>query len=98
MTKQITGARAIDDFKIEVEFDGVEKRLFDITPFLDKGIFRELRDPAYFRTVRLIHGGIAWPNDQDLSADTLYLRSAPAQASAGIQNDGLIPSSASPTS
>jgi hypothetical protein len=43
-----------------------------VTPWLD-----ELRDPEYFRQVRVIEGGwgVEWPNEQDFSCDTLYLNS-----------------------
>lgn len=41
--------------------------------YIGKGIFKELRDKRYFRKVRIIAGGIEWPNEQDLSVDTIYL-------------------------
>ena len=44
---------------------------FDVSPWLEMGIFRELKDRDYFRQVRITYGGIAWPNEQDLSADTI---------------------------
>ncbi len=44
---------------------------FDVSPWLDMGIFRELKDHDYFRQVRITFGGIAWPNEQDFSADTI---------------------------
>jgi len=44
---------------------------FDVSPWLEMGIFRELKDYDYFRKVRITFGGIAWPNEQDFSADTI---------------------------
>ncbi len=82
MTTKLMAVRAIDGHCLEVTFDSGETRLFDATPYLNRGIFAELQDPEYFKAVRLIHGGVAWPNEQDLSADTLYLRSQPVQSSA----------------
>ncbi len=40
----------------------------------NKGIFKELKDESYFKKVRIVWGGIEWPHEQDLSADTLYYR------------------------
>ncbi len=56
-------------------FANGERRCFDVTPYLDKGIFQELRNPAYFRRVRAVSGYVTWPHDQDFSWDTLYLES-----------------------
>ena len=61
-------------------FANGERRRFDVTPYLDKGIFRELRNPAYFRRVRAVSGYVTWPHDQDFSWDTLYLESVPVIA------------------
>lgn len=77
MTPKIARVKAQADCKLLVEFENGEARLFDVAPLLDKGVFSELRDPAYFESVRVIFGGIEWPNEQDLSADTLYLRGVP---------------------
>jgi len=39
--------------------------------------FRQLKDEEYFRTVRVSLASIEWKNGQDLSPDTLYLKSEP---------------------
>ncbi|MBF0132661.1 MAG: DUF2442 domain-containing protein [Magnetococcales bacterium] len=64
-------------------FANGERRRFDVSPYLDKGIFRELRDPIYFRRVRVVSGYVTWPHDQDFSWDTLYLESVPVDGPAG---------------
>ncbi|MBF0159612.1 MAG: DUF2442 domain-containing protein [Magnetococcales bacterium] len=58
-------------------FTNGEQRCFDVSPYLNKGIFKELTNSAYFRSVRAVSGFIVWPNGQDFSPDTLYLRSVP---------------------
>lgn len=56
-----------------------ERRLFDMTPFLDTGIFRELKDPAYFcrAYVDTENGTVAWPHGQDLNPNRFYDESTP---------------------
>ena len=54
------------------KFKNGETRIFNMIPYLDKNLFRELKDVRYFKKVRVIWGGIEWPHKQDLSADTLY--------------------------
>ena len=63
------------DRRLLLEFDNGETRLFDLTPYLDKGVFRALRDSAEFAQARGVDGLIEWPGEIDLSYDTLYLRS-----------------------
>jgi len=58
-----------------LEFDNGEMRLFDLTPWLDKGVFRTLRDSPDFSQARVVDGSVEWPGEIDLSYDTLYLRS-----------------------
>lgn len=54
-------------------------RVFDVTPYLDRGVFRELRDETYFRRVRLDRqfGTVEWPNGQDFDPAALYAYSQP---------------------
>ncbi len=54
MTPKITHVKACPDHKLHVGFESGEARLFDVTPYLDKGVFRELRDEAYFQRVRSV--------------------------------------------
>jgi Protein of unknown function (DUF2442) len=58
-----------------LEFDNGETRRFDLTPWLDKGVFRALRDSADFAQARVVDGSVEWPGEIDLSFDTLYVRS-----------------------
>jgi hypothetical protein len=46
--------------------------VFDVKPYLSKGVFKELKKSSYFKKVRVVWGGIQWPHEQDLSAETLY--------------------------
>ncbi len=79
-TVRVTGVRALEDYHLELTFTTGETRLFDARPYLDKGIFVELRDPSCFRSVRLAFGSIAWPHEQDFGPESLYAESKPAPA------------------
>ena len=67
------------DFTLILVFDNGEQRIFDVKPYLDKGVFRELKNPQFFNSVRPFLGSIQWKNGQDLCPDTLYLDSIPVQ-------------------
>ena len=59
-------------FRLKLTFTNGETGLFDCSRMLDTGIFRELRDEAYFRQVRVEAGTVVWPHEQDICPDTLY--------------------------
>ena len=75
MTHKITKVTPREDFTLLLLFDSGEQKLFDVSLYLDKGIFKELHDLNYFRQVKPFFGGVSWPHEQDFSADTRYLES-----------------------
>jgi hypothetical protein len=63
------------DYTLTIVFANGEVRLFDVKPYLDKGIFQELRDKGLFNSVKPFLGSVQWQNGQDFCPDTLYLES-----------------------
>jgi len=78
MNLDIIEVRPLDGHILRLIFHGGEVRDMDMRPYLDLGIFGELRDDAYFRQAYVEFGSVEWPGGQGLSYDTLYLESAPA--------------------
>ncbi len=64
-----------DDYTLSILFDNNEKRIFDVKPYLDKGIFNQLKDRRIFNSVKPFLGSIQWVNGLDFCPDTLYLES-----------------------
>ena len=73
--KQVTAVKANEDFTLELEFGDGKRRRFDTKPYLDKGIFKQLRDLEYFKKVSVVYGTVQWQNEQDFAPETLYLES-----------------------
>lgn len=73
MSPSVVSVQPTDDYKLIVSFDNSDIKLFDVSPYLDKGIFQELKDVSYFKRVSVAFGSVEWPNEQDFSYDTLYL-------------------------
>ena len=61
------------EYKLKLVFTNNEQGIYDCSPLLDFGVFRELRDVAYFNKVMVCDGTVAWPHDQDICPDTLYI-------------------------
>jgi len=62
---------ANSDYTLSVELSDGRSGTFDVKPYLDKGVFRKLKDKNYFKQVKPLFCGIIWPDEQDLSADTI---------------------------
>ena len=77
MNPRVEAVRANADYTLVLLFTNGEVRLFDVKPYLDKGIFKALKDVGLFNSVRSSLGSIAWQGGQDLCPDTLYLDSVP---------------------
>lgn len=58
-------------YKIYVETEDGRKGLFDMTPYLEKGLFKELKDTNYFNQVGIVFSAVTWPNGQDIAPETL---------------------------
>ncbi len=69
--------RTHSNFQIEVEFSTGETRLFDVTPYLEKGVFKRLKDPTLFRQAYVAFDTVCWPGNIDIAPETLYDRSVP---------------------
>lgn len=65
----------LDGYKLLLVFTNDEEKIFDCSPYLDKGIFRLLADKSYFAAVKVVDGTVQWPDEQDFCPDTLYMDS-----------------------
>jgi hypothetical protein len=68
----VKGVRPQDDYTLLLTFEGGEQRQFDMKPYLDFGVFRTLKDPALFNSVRVCFSSISWGNSVDIDPETLY--------------------------
>ncbi len=59
--RKIVSVKALPAFEPELQFDTGEVKVFDARPYLEKGVFAELKDPAYFRRVAVFLDSVAWP-------------------------------------
>lgn len=62
----------INNYNLILTFENGEKRQFDMNPFLNKGIFRELKDVLKFNSVKVSFDTIEWENQADQDPEVLY--------------------------
>lgn len=76
----VTTVEPLSDFRIYVEIEDGRKGIFDLKPYLDHGVFRELRDVHYFNRVCILFGAVTWPNEQDIAPETLIAEMLPVES------------------
>lgn len=63
--------KPLPEYRIYVELENGRKGIFDLKPYLDRGVFREIRDVNYFNQVGILFGAVTWPREQDIAPETL---------------------------
>ena len=77
MIPQIAAVRVKPEYRLLLEYENGETRLFDASPYLDRGVFTRLKEPKLFAQARIEFGTVTWPGELDIAPETLYLRSQP---------------------
>lgn len=77
MNPRVKAVKPNTDYTITLVFTNGEVRRFDVKPYLNMGIFQELKDMSIFNSVKPFLGSVQWQNGQDFCPDTLYLESVP---------------------
>jgi hypothetical protein len=73
MNPRVKKATPQPGYKLKIVFSNNEQGLYDCSKLLDFGVFQELKDVAYFNKVMVCDGTVAWPNEQDICPDTIYI-------------------------
>jgi hypothetical protein len=63
------------NYTLLLTFENGEKREFDMKPYLDTGLFRELKDMKMFNTVKTSFDSIEWDNEADFDPEVLFQKS-----------------------
>jgi hypothetical protein len=72
MDWDVVAIKPLDNYCIDVSLRDGSHGIFDMKPYLDLGVFQELRDPEYFNRVGIQFGAVTWPHGQDIAPATLH--------------------------
>jgi hypothetical protein len=71
--------QAQKNYMLHLTFENGEQKQFDMKPYLEHGIFQELKDVNVFNSVRICFDTIEWDNEADFDPEVLYSKSQPAK-------------------
>lgn len=74
---RVVSVEPMDNYILKIYFNNNEIRLFDVKKIYNMACFLPLKQKAFFDTVHVSFGSIAWDNDIDYCPDTLYEESLP---------------------
>ena len=72
MNYAVISVEALENYNLLLTFKTGEKKIYDMKPHLDGGIFEELKDKNLFRKVRVSFDTIEWENGADFDPEVLY--------------------------
>ena len=75
MNPRVIEVKVTNDYVLDLVFTNQEKKQFDVKPYLNFGMFTELKDYTMFRTAKVESGTVSWSNGLDICPDTLYIES-----------------------
>lgn len=68
----VTAVKPLNNYVLHLTFKNGEQKEFDMKPYLETGIFKELKDEAIFKTARISFDTVSWVNEADIDPETLY--------------------------
>lgn len=71
MAAEVKVVKPLPDYRIFVEIEDGRRGIFDMKPYLDRGVFWELKDVHYFNQVGILFGAVTLPHEQDIAPETL---------------------------
>lgn len=72
MNPRVLKVVVTQDYILDLVFTNHEKKQFDVKPYLNFGLFSELKDYSMFQTAKVEFGTVSWSNGLDICPDTLY--------------------------
>lgn len=78
---RVVYVQPLDDYKLRVKLSNGRKGIFDVSKFVGRGVFQDLKDPKYFRLVCVEYGTVVWPNEQDIDPELIEMELQPESGS-----------------
>lgn len=68
----VTKVRVLDGYRLWLQFEDGASGVFDVEPYLTRGVFSTLRDLEVFNAASIAGGTVSWPGGVDIAPERLY--------------------------
>jgi hypothetical protein len=82
--EHVIQVQLLKNYILKVAFRSGDVKLFDVKPYLYKGIFTKLRDEDFFNQAYVGYDTVCWPGDLDIAPETLYDKGTTLGSQAGV--------------
>ena len=69
---RVLRVRPLEDYMLEISFNTGETGYFNVSPYLERDEFQELKDPDLFKKAHQEHGAVVWDKKLVIDSETLY--------------------------
>lgn len=69
---EVVQVKVLEDYRLNLVFDDGARGVFDMRPYLERGVFRTLKDKRVFESAHIEYGTVVWPNEIDIAPERLY--------------------------
>ena len=69
---RVVSVKPLKDYKLLLQFETGEKKLFDVEPYISGEWYGKLRDSEFFKTVHISGHTVEWADGQDIAPHELY--------------------------
>jgi len=76
----VIDVKALGDYKLLLTFENGEERIFNMKPYIDKGIYKELKNVEKFNALSVSFDTIEWRSVADIDPEFLYEKSVEYKA------------------
>jgi hypothetical protein len=63
MNPRIKQVIPLPQYQLKLTFNNGEIKIYDCSPLLNFGVFRELQNENYFWQVKVLDGTVTWPHE-----------------------------------
>jgi hypothetical protein len=77
---QVVSVKPLPDYRLLIEFNTGEKKIYDFKPQLTLTAFCGLKNTALFSKARAVYGGIVWNDEIDIAVETVYQDGIPVSS------------------
>lgn len=70
-----------ENYQLELKFSTGETKVFDASAYLEKGVFKQLKNESLFKQAYIAFDTVCWPGNLDISPVTLYDKSVALETS-----------------